>query len=50
MKVLVIDSNCRYVVEGETWLEVVREVGCTAISLTVIHDCDFNLDEALEKV
>ena len=42
MKVLVIyDDGSREIVEGDTWLEVVRQIGCTALSLTVIEDCDF---------
>lgn len=37
MKVLVIyDDGSREFVKGETWLEVTRFVGCSAISLTVV--------------
>ena len=44
MKVLVIyDDGDRVVVKGESWMDVIRQVGCTALSLTVIEDEDFKL-------
>jgi hypothetical protein len=44
MHVLVIyDDGERGIVHGDTWLEVVRQISCTAISLTVIQDVDFKL-------
>lgn len=37
MKVLVIyDDGKRVFVRGETWLDVIQFVGCSAISLTVV--------------
>ena len=45
MKVLVIyDDGDRVIVEGDTWMEVIHQIGCTAISLTVIEDCNFPED------
>ena len=42
MTVLVIyDDGDRVIVKGETWMEVIHQIGNTAISLTVIEDCDF---------
>lgn len=42
MKVLVIyDDGDREIVEGDTWNDIVNQIGCTALSLTVIEDCDF---------
>jgi hypothetical protein len=42
MKVLVIyDDGSREIVEGDTWMEIVRQIGCTALSLTIIEDGDF---------
>jgi hypothetical protein len=39
MKVVVIyDNGERTIVEGDTWLEVVHQIGNTAISLTCIED------------
>lgn len=40
MRVLVTyDDGIQVVVEEDTWLEVINQVGCTAMSLVVISDC-----------
>jgi hypothetical protein len=35
---VVYEDGDTVIVEGDTWLEVIRQVGCTAMSLTVIPE------------